>query len=111
MSVAAGVPGAGTVCARVQEMMLPMLVAMGNPVSGSRTTTKLVKMWVDELVEALTSYQPTKPGAVSSPRGDSLLLMSTLNNWAREGQAESRATKVRTANRRQHFIRLRGSKD
>jgi len=69
MSVVPGSPGAGTVCARVQEMMLLMLVAMGTPVSGSRTTTKLVKIWVDVLVEALTSYQPTNPGAVSSVRG------------------------------------------
>src|SRR5690349_831138 len=83
-----------------------MFVAMGRPVSGSRTTTKLANTWVDELVEALTSYQPTKPGAVSSVRGAWLLLMSTLNNWARVSGAKSRTANGKTGKRQRHFITL-----
>ena len=75
------VPTGGTVCASVQEMRLEMFVATGSPVSASKTTVKLVNVCV-AVWPVPTSYQPVNPGAVSSERGDWLLLMSTLNNCA-----------------------------
>src|SRR5579863_8619702 len=81
MSVAPDEPMAGTVSASVQEIILEIFVAMGSPEVGSRTTTKLVNICV-AVWPLPTSYHPTKPGAVSSERGVSVLLMSTLRSCA-----------------------------